>query len=140
LKAGKWLADGDSTSRGDDTVPGDGLAAWASSHGSSGGTSAARKPNGAGQMAVSGNAAFGNALNQGVESLPGGVHLGKHTCNGLDLPDACGLGTLGDIQGLNRKGSECNRRRYRFASLIAKSRDPRPPNSDYPPPAHAAFK
>jgi hypothetical protein len=87
LKAGKWFADGDSSAGGDNAVPGDGLTARAGSHGSSSGTSAAGELRGASQMSISGNTAFRNALNQGVESLPGGVHLRKDTRNGRELPD-----------------------------------------------------
>lgn len=87
LEAGEGLADDDTSARSDDAVPGDGLTARASGHGSAGGTSAAGKPHGARQLAVGGNASFGDALDEGVESLPGGVHGGKDSRNGGELPD-----------------------------------------------------
>jgi hypothetical protein len=77
LEAGKGLTDHDASAGGDDTVPGNGLTTRASGHGSAGGTSAAGEPHGARQLAVGGDAAFGDAFDEGVESLPGGVHVGK---------------------------------------------------------------
>jgi hypothetical protein len=103
LKAGKWFADGDSSAGGDNPVPGNGLTTWASSHGSSGGTSAAGEPNGAGQLAVSGDAAFGNPFNQSVEAFPAGVHVRKDTYDGLELPEARALDTLGDVRMISRQ-------------------------------------
>lgn len=82
LEAGKGLADDDTSASGDDTVPGDALTARASGHGSAGSTSAAWEPHSPGQLAVGGKASFGNALDDGVESLPGGVHAGKDSRNG----------------------------------------------------------
>jgi hypothetical protein len=43
LEAGEGLADDDTSARGNDAVPWDGLTARAGGHGSSGGTSAARE-------------------------------------------------------------------------------------------------
>lgn len=82
MEAGKGLADDDTSAGGDDTVPGDGLTSRASGHGSAGGKSAAREPHSPGQLAVCGNASFGDAPDEGVESLPGGVHAGKDNRNG----------------------------------------------------------
>jgi hypothetical protein len=62
LQAGKRFADRDSTARGDNTVPGNGLTARGGSHGSPGGPSAAREPRGAGQLAVGEDAPLGDAL------------------------------------------------------------------------------
>ena len=87
LEAGKGLADDDTSAGGNDAVPGDGLTARASGHGSAGGTSAAREAHSQGQLAVGGNASFGDALNEGVESLPGGVHVGKDSRYGRNLLD-----------------------------------------------------
>jgi hypothetical protein len=81
LQVGKGLADHDSSARGDNAVPGDGLTARASSHGSSGSASPARESRGASQFAVSANAPFRDALNQSIEPRPGEVHVGKDTCN-----------------------------------------------------------
>ena len=96
LEAGKRLADDYTSAGGDDTVPGNGLTARASGHGSAGGTSAAREPHSLGQLAVGGNASFGDALNEGVESLPGGVHAGKDSRNGGELPDRRGSDSSGE--------------------------------------------
>jgi hypothetical protein len=96
LEAGEGLADDDMSARGDDAVPRDGLTARASGHGSSGGTSAAGKPHSLGQLAVGGDASFGDALNEGVESLPGGVHAGKDSRNGGELPDGRGSDSSGE--------------------------------------------
>lgn len=63
LEAAKRFADRDSTARGDNAVPGNGLAARGGSHGSPGGTSAARESRGAGQLAIGNHAPFGDALN-----------------------------------------------------------------------------
>ena len=82
LEAGKGLADDDTSAGGDDTVPRDCLTARASGHGSAGGTSAAWEPHSPRQLAVGGKASFGDALDEGVESLPGGVHAGKDSRNG----------------------------------------------------------
>jgi hypothetical protein len=87
LEAREGLADDDTSSGRNDAVPWDRLAAGASSHGSAGGTSAAGEPHRPGQLAVGGDAAFGDALDEGVESLPGGVHGGKDSRNGGELPD-----------------------------------------------------
>jgi hypothetical protein len=87
LEAGKRLADDDTSARSDDAVPGDGLTARAGGHGSAGGTSTSREAHGAGQLAVGGDAAFGDALDEGVESLPGSVHADQDICNGRELPD-----------------------------------------------------
>ena len=46
LEAGERLADDDTSPCGDDSVPGDGLTAGASSHGSAGGASSAGQPHG----------------------------------------------------------------------------------------------
>lgn len=62
LEAGKRFADCDSAAGGDNAVPGDGLTARGGSHGSPGGTSAAREPRGAGQLAVGEDAPLGDAL------------------------------------------------------------------------------
>jgi hypothetical protein len=86
LEAGKGLADDDTSACGDNAVPGDGLTARASGHGSAGGTSAPREPHSPGQLAVGGDASFGDALDEGVESFPGGVHAGKDSRNGSGLP------------------------------------------------------
>ena len=88
LEAREGLADDDPASGGNYAVPGNGLTARASSHGSAGGTSAAGEPHRPGQLAVGGDAAFGDALDEGVESLRGGVHGGKGSRNGGELPDA----------------------------------------------------
>jgi hypothetical protein len=87
LETGKGLADDDTSSGGNHAVPGDTLTARASSHGSAGGASATGEPHGARQLAIGGDAAFGDAFDEGVESLPGGVHPGKDNCNGCELPD-----------------------------------------------------
>jgi len=87
LEAGKGLADDDTSSGGNHAMPGDTLTARASSHGSAGGTSAAREAHSQGQLAIGGDAAFGDAFDEGVESLPGGVHAGKDSRNGGELPD-----------------------------------------------------
>jgi hypothetical protein len=87
LEAREGLADDDPASGGNYAVPGDGLTARASCHGSAGGTSAAREPHRPGQLAVGGHAALRDALDEGVESLPGGVHGGKDSRNGGELPD-----------------------------------------------------
>jgi len=63
------------------------LTARASGHGSAGGTSAAGEPHGLGQLAIGGDAAFGDPFDEGVESLPGGVHADQDSCNGRELPD-----------------------------------------------------
>jgi hypothetical protein len=86
LEAGKGLADNDTSAGGNDAVPGDGLTARAGGHGSAGGASAAREAHSPGQLAVGGNAAFGDAPDEGVESFPGGVHAGKDSRNGSGLP------------------------------------------------------
>jgi hypothetical protein len=77
LEAGKGLADDDTSACGDNAMPGDTLTARAGGHGSAGGTSAAREAHSQGQLAVCGDAAFGDAFDEGVESLPGGVHAVK---------------------------------------------------------------
>jgi hypothetical protein len=82
LEAREGFADDDTSSGGNHAVPGDALTARASGHGSAGGTSATGELHGACQLAVSGDAAFGDAFDEGVESLPGGVHPGKDSCNG----------------------------------------------------------
>ena len=87
LEAGEGLADDDTSAGGDDTVPGDGLTARASGHGSAGSTSAARELHGARQLAVGGDAAFRDAFDEGVESLPGGIHVGKDSRYGRNLLD-----------------------------------------------------
>ena len=87
LEAGEGLADDDAPSGGNDAMPGDTLTARASGHGSAGGPSAAREPHGLGQLAVGGDASFGDALDEGVESLPGGVHVGKDSHYGRNLLD-----------------------------------------------------
>jgi hypothetical protein len=87
LEAGKGLADDDTAAGGNDAVPGDTLTARASGHGSAGGTSATGKPHRPSQLAIGGGAALRDAFNEGIESLPGGVHPGKDNCNGCELPD-----------------------------------------------------
>src|SRR5690242_5271610 len=74
LQAGKGLANGDSSAGGNHAVPGNGLTSRAGGHGSSRGTSAAREPNGLGQLAIGDDAAFGNALDQCVEASAGRIH------------------------------------------------------------------
>ena len=96
LEAGEGLADDDTSACGNDAVPGDGLTAWAGGHGSAGGTSASREAHSLGQLAVGGDAAFGDALDEGVESLPGGVHAGKDSRNGGELPDRRGSDSSGE--------------------------------------------
>jgi len=88
LEAGEGLADDDAPSGGNDAMPGDTLTARASGHGPAGGTSASREPDSPGQLAVGGNASFGDALDEVVESLPGGVHVGKDSHYGHNLLDA----------------------------------------------------
>jgi hypothetical protein len=122
LEAGEGLADDDTSARGDNAVPGNGLTARASGHGSAGGTSAAREAHSQGQLAVGGNASFGDALNEGVESLPSGVHVGKDSRNGRELPDRRGPDPQEEVQGLSPKSSECKCRGYGFAALTIKSR------------------
>ena len=95
LKTGEGLADDDASSGGNDAVPGDGLTARAGGHGSAGGASAAREVHSLGQLAVGGNAAFGDALDEGVESLPGGVHADQDSCNGRELPDTWACNSAG---------------------------------------------
>ena len=87
LEAGEGLADDDTSARGDNAVPGDGLTTRTSGHGSAGGTSASREPHGARQLAIRGDAAFRDAFDEGIESLPGGVHVGKDSRDGAELPD-----------------------------------------------------
>ena len=87
LETGEGLADDDTSSGGNHAVPGDTLTVRASSHGSAGGTSAAGEPHSACQLAVGGDAALRDAFNEGIESLPGGVHPAKDNCNGCELPD-----------------------------------------------------
>ncbi len=62
LKAAKRLADHNPAAGGYNAVPGNGLAAWASGHGSPGGAGASRKPYRPGQLAVGDHAPFGDAL------------------------------------------------------------------------------
>jgi hypothetical protein len=87
LEAGEGLADDDTSACGDNAMPGDTLTARAGGHGSAGGTSAAREAHSQGQLAVCGDAAFGDAFDEGVESLPGGVHVGKDSRYGRNLLD-----------------------------------------------------
>jgi len=87
LEAGEGLADDDTSAGGGDAVPGDGLTARAGGHGSAGGPSAAGEPHRLGQLAIGGDAAFGDAFDEGVESLPGGVHVGKDSRYGRNLLD-----------------------------------------------------
>jgi len=87
LETGEGLADDDTSSGGNHAVPGDRLTARAGGHGSASGTSAAGEPHGARQLAVGGDAAFGDAFDEGVESLPGGVHAAKDSRDGCKLPD-----------------------------------------------------
>ena len=87
LEAGKGLADDDTSACGDNAMPGDTLTARAGGHGSACGTSAAREAHSQGQLAIGGDAALGDAFDEGVESLPGGVHAGKDSRNGGELPD-----------------------------------------------------
>jgi hypothetical protein len=96
LEAGEGLADDDTSACGDNAVPGNGLTARASGHGSAGGASAAREPHSPGQLAVGRDASFGDALNERVESLPGGVHVGKDSRNGGELPDRRGSDSSGE--------------------------------------------
>ena len=86
LETGEGLANDDTSSGGNHAVPGDRLTARAGGHGSASGTSASREPDSPGQLAVGGNASFGDALDEVVESLPGGVHVGKDSRNGSGLP------------------------------------------------------
>jgi hypothetical protein len=86
LEAGKGFADHDTAAGSDNAVPGNGLAARASSHGSTGGTSAAGEPRGAGQLAVGDDARFGNALDQFVEFAPACGHVPKDSRKGRELP------------------------------------------------------
>jgi hypothetical protein len=86
LEAGKRFADRDSAARGHHAVPGNGLTSRTSGHGSSGGTSAAGQPRGAGELAVSDNATFGNALHQCVDSTAARVHVCKDNRKGRELP------------------------------------------------------
>jgi hypothetical protein len=87
LEAGEGLADDDAPSGGNHAMPGNTLTARASGHGSAGGTSAAGEPHRPGQLAIGGDAAFGDAFDEGVESLPGGVHVGKDSRYGRNLLD-----------------------------------------------------
>jgi hypothetical protein len=87
LETGEGLANDDTSSGGNDAMPGDTLTTRASSHGSAGGTSAAGEPHRPGQLAVGGDTALRDALDEGVDSLPGGVHGGKDSRNGGELPD-----------------------------------------------------
>jgi hypothetical protein len=100
LETGEGLADDDTSSGGNDAMPGDTLTARASGHRSAGGTSATGEPHGARQLAVGGDAAFGYAFDEGVESLPGGVHVGKDSCNGRELPDRLASDDAQRFQGL----------------------------------------
>jgi hypothetical protein len=86
LEAGKRFTNSDSAARGHHAVPGNCLTSGTRGHGSASGTSAAGQPRGAGQLAVSDNAAFGDALHQFVDSIPAWVHLRKDNCNGRELP------------------------------------------------------
>jgi hypothetical protein len=95
LEAREGLADDDTSSGRNDAVPWDTLTARASSHGSAGGTSAAGEPHRPGQLAVGGDAALRDALDEGVESLPGGVHGGKDSRNVRELPDTKASGFAG---------------------------------------------
>ena len=96
LEAREGLADDDTSSGRNDAVPGDTLTARASSHGSAGGTSATGELHGASQLAVGGDAAFGDAFNEGIESLPGGVHSTKDSRDGCELPDRRASGFAGN--------------------------------------------
>jgi hypothetical protein len=87
LEAREGLADDDPASGGNYAVPGNDLTARASCHGSAGGTSPAREPHRPGQLAVGGDAALRDALDEGVQSLPGGVHAAKDSRDGCELPD-----------------------------------------------------
>jgi hypothetical protein len=100
LETGEGLADDDTSARGDHAVPGDGLTTRASGHGSAGSTSASREPHGARQLAICGEASFGDALDEGVESLPGGVHPGKDNRNGCEFPDRRASDDAQGFQGL----------------------------------------
>jgi hypothetical protein len=74
LEAAKGLAHRDSTACRHNAVPGNALTPGASSHGVTGGASAAPQPRGAGQLPVSNYAAFRHALHQGIELVPGRRH------------------------------------------------------------------
>jgi hypothetical protein len=74
LEAPKRFPYRDSPACGDHTVPGNALAAGASGHGVTGGASASRQIRGAGQLPVSNYAAFGHALHQRIELVPGRGH------------------------------------------------------------------
>ncbi len=86
LEAGKGFTNSDSAARGHHAVPGNGLTSGTRGHGSASGTSAAGQPRGAGQLAVSDNAALGDALHQFVDSTAAWVHLRKDNHNGRELP------------------------------------------------------
>ena len=87
LETGEGLADDDTSSGGNHAVPGDRLTARAGGHGSASGASAAGKPHRPSQLAIGGDAALRDAFNEGIQSLPGGVHRAKDNCNGCELPD-----------------------------------------------------
>jgi hypothetical protein len=74
LEAPKRFPYRDSPACGDDTVPGNVLAAGASGHSVTSGASAPRQMRGAGQLSVSNYAAFGHALHQRIELVPGRRH------------------------------------------------------------------
>ena len=95
MEAGKGLADDNTPSGGNDAMPGDTLTARASGHGSAGGTSAAGEPHSPGQLAVGGDASFGDALDEGVELLPGSVHADQDSCNERELPDTWACDSAG---------------------------------------------
>jgi hypothetical protein len=75
LEAGKGLADRDSAACGNNSMPGNSLAARARSHGVSSGTSAAAEPSRTGQLAVGDYASLGNAPDQSVDLDPALVHM-----------------------------------------------------------------
>ena len=87
LETGEGLADDDTSSGGNHAVPGDRLTARAGGHGSASGASAAGKPHRPSQLAIGGDAALRDAFNEGIESLPGGVHAAKDSRDGCKLPD-----------------------------------------------------
>ena len=92
LQAGVGLADGDASAGGDDAVPGNALTAGRRGHSTSGGTSAARQPHRASELAVCDDAALGDALNQRVEAAPGGIHVSniawsRDICDGLEVTE-----------------------------------------------------
>ena len=86
LQARERLADGDPASRSHNAVPGNGLAARASCHGSSGGASASGQPRSPSQLAIRDNAPLRDTFDQRVNLAPAGIHASKDNRNVREFP------------------------------------------------------